>query len=90
MYFFKPSQFVIFGGISTEDGQGEDRPKIFGDFHMLDLNENFFSMPFTANIRHFARYGHSCSSNLNLLDCNVQEKDDIFMHELIILGGLEF
>jgi hypothetical protein len=49
--FFKEDQFIIFGGISTDAKQGEDRPKVFDDFHMMNMEEQFFTAPFTANIR---------------------------------------
>jgi hypothetical protein len=62
--FFKPTQFVILGGISTGNDKGEHRPRVFDDFYVLDLNDNFFSCPFTANIRPSARYGHACATNL--------------------------
>ena len=76
---------VIFGGIATETHPGEDRPKVFDDFHMIDLNDNFFTSPFTANIRPSARYGHASSSNIQ----SVSEEGDE-SNELIILGGLDF
>ena len=61
---------------------------------MIDLEDKFFSCPFTANIRPSVRYGHACDSNI---------RDDTFYHgnneeleeekehssELIILGGLD-
>lgn len=59
---------------------------------MLDLDDNFFSAPFTANIRPSARYSHACDSNL-LTALNPSAKDsdedEDFLHELIILGGLD-
>jgi hypothetical protein len=46
--------------------EGEDRPQVFDDFHMMDLKEKFFSGPFTANIRPSGRYAHQSASNLEL------------------------
>jgi hypothetical protein len=46
--------------------EGEDRPQVFDDFHMMDLKEKFFSAPFTANIRPSGRYAHQSASNLEL------------------------
>eukprot|EP00347_Sterkiella_histriomuscorum_P002702 403367137 len=97
LQFFKDTQLIIFGGISTDDCQGEQRPKVFDDFHMLDLKDNFFSAPFTANIRPSARYGHACDSNLKtFLDKKGMSQTQSLqigefepMHELIILGGLD-
>lgn len=51
---------------------------------MLDLKDNFFSVPFTANIRPSSRYGHACATNLT----EVQSEDEK-LRELIILGGLD-
>lgn len=66
MEFFKVDQFVVFGGTSTENKEGEDRPKVFDDFHLLDMKEKFFSAPFTANIRPSSRYAHQSASNIEL------------------------
>ena len=63
---------------------GEERPKVFDDFHMLDLNDNFFTAPFTANIRPSTRYGHASATNL------VDGFNDDQLREFIILGGLDF
>ena len=62
---------------------GEDRPTVHSDFHMLDLNDNFFSAPFTANIRPSARYGHASASNL------IPAKEEDYLHQLCIIGGLD-
>ena len=48
---------------------------------MLDLEDKFFTAPFTANIRPSKRYGHAVAGNIS--------DKDLLMHEVIILGGLD-
>lgn len=84
---------MIFGGISTDTNEGEDRPKVFDDFHMMDLNDKFFASPFTANIRPSSRYGHAAASNIERPDMGDGKSSIIkgemveYTPELIILGG---
>lgn len=76
------------GGRTTGRSEGLEKPKVYADFHMCDMQENLFGSPFTANIRPTARYGHNVASNVDF-NPDLVKLDSDYPSELIIIGGMD-
>ncbi len=78
MVFIKPSVFIIFGGQSTTEKNGEFN--VVNDLYKIDLKENNSMTAFVAGLPPPQRFGHGSITNY------IADKKEV---EMLILGGLD-